>query len=266
MSDLFNNSYKSKIVKINSSERKNTNQSSGDFTVNFQNTTEGLRAVLGIQLISISLPHTFYNIYKCNFYYTVNNVDRTLHIPDGQYTIDEFMDKFVTLWNLHESVNMVYTPTNQANPTLHPTTYKLALDFKKQISFTTSTTNKVAQVFGFGHGGVTKTTDANGLISPPYMIDLLQISSVFIHSPELSGGSAHPNLDGLSDLLCVVPLNEPFGSSVYREVKSGSASLIRYDSPRTFTSINIKIKDKNNIVLDTHGTDMSLVLKAYYIP
>ena len=63
-----------------------------------------------------------------------------------------------------------------------------------------------------------------------------------------------------------VNLNVPFGSNVFHQAQSGSSSLIKYDSPQTFINIKIQMRDKRHRVLDTHGSDWSIVFKAYYLP
>jgi len=269
MTEIITKKYRSSLIKICASDEKyNTGNGTSSITVGFNTQLEGLRKVLAIQIISVSVNHTFYNTKDCKFLYTIGGVDKTLTITDGNYTIDTFMTEFAARWLAAEGVAIVYTPTTGAAPSLDPNTLKMTIDLNtaSAVSFTSTLDNKVASILGFGINSDAFVTDGTGNIVSPHMVNLLSVDQVMIHSPDLSSHPIVPNIDSHADFIISVNLNVAFGSNCYREVQSGSSSLIKYNTPRTFTSLRFSLRDKYHRLLDTNGSDWSVIFKTYYLP
>lgn len=269
MTEILTNKYKSGLVKVCASDAKyDSGNETSSIRVNFNSQLEGLRNVTAIQIISVSINHTFYNVKDCKFLYTIGGIDKTLIFTDGNYTIDSFMATFDALWFAQNGVNIVYTPTTGAVPSLDPNTLKLNLNLNtaSAVSFTSSLDNKIAAILGFGISSKNHVTSATGAITSPHIVNLLSVDQVMIHSPELSSKSIVPNINTPADYIISVNLNVPFGSNCFHEVTSGSSSLLKYSTPQTFTTLSFSIRDKYHKLLDTNGSDWSIVFKTYYFP
>ncbi len=269
MTEILTNKYKSSLIKICASDAKyDSGNETSTVRIGLNSQLEGLRNVTAIQIISVSINHTFYNVKDCKFLYTIGGVDKTLNFTDGNYTIDTFMAEFAVLWLAAEGVNIVYTPTTGGTPSLNPNTLKLALNLNtaSAVSFTSSLDNKLAAILGYGISGKTYVTNGTGALTSPHMVNLLSVDQVMIHSPELSSKSIVPNIDTHADFIISVNLNVPFGSNCFHEVTSGSSSLLKYSTPQTFTTLSLSIRDKYHKLLDTNGSDWTIIFKAYYFP
>jgi len=268
MTEILTKTYRSSLIKICASDAKySSGNGTSEIHIGFNTQLEGLRNVLAIQIISVSINHTFYNVRNCKFNYTIGGVNKVLSFTDGNYTIDTFMTEFAVLWLAQEGVNIVYTPTTGAAPSLNPNTLRLSLDLNtaSAVSFTSTLDNKIASILGFGIDNEAFVTDGTGNILAPHMVNLLAVDQVMIHSPELSSHAIVPNINSHADFIISVNLNVPFGSNCYREVQSGSSSLLKYNSPQTFTGLRFSLRDKYHKLLDTNGSDWSIIFKSYYL-
>ncbi len=268
MSEILETKYASSMVRVSSHDRNFNikNESSSSFTVNVPSNTEQLKNVLAVQPLSVKLPNLFYNCYNSIFKFSINTVDYSISVPDGQYTIDSFMNEFVSAYNTATGNTMTYNSTSSATPDLDPITFKLDLDFASlsAITFTASADNNIAQKLGFSYDDTVYTSSATGVITSPYPVDLSGPDAVYIHSIQMSNGVHDMDTSGDIHVITAIPLDKPFGQTCFWQNSSASSHLIKFYSPRNITNISMNLRDNRGRLLDIQGADWTIILKVYY--
>ena len=113
--DLLQNEFNSKLIRISAHDRdfSRVNESNSQFEINLPSNTRGMRDVIASVPISFHCTNLFYNVKDAQFLFN-DGADQVVTVPDGQYTIDEFMDAFVASYNTVTGLAMVYLPTTRS--------------------------------------------------------------------------------------------------------------------------------------------------------
>jgi len=258
------NARREKLLQINSHDRVNKSSTQASFSVSLGK-DEHINSVRGICVKDVQMINSFYNINKNNntFYYDrgVEFPEQVIVLEPGQYNITSFIDAMVAAF-LANGIPMLLVD--------NPLTHKLEFSSFPAISYyktlADGSLNPMHKVLGIrvgkGRLNIQETYTAEGLH------DLSGLKSIYILSDTLSGGYCNCSRDGGSrmSLLDVIPVKQPFGGIIHRNPGSFEVDTRSYDNilSNNLSSISIELRDSENNLLDTNGTDIVIVLKIFY--
>lgn len=270
MSDLFDSQIRTATWRISSHDRTDLNDNTSVFSVDIPHSTTSFRNVLGIQLLTATIPTSFYNIDSysvtsedpvLSFYYNGALID--LVIPRGQYIIQtERVAPFA-------SNDLLTVIENEFNA-VTGSTISWSYDSVKNLLTLTHASNNLEiksenldlniwEKLGFQkpQGPATSlTADTLPNISGP--------QELFIHVSQLSNNVVDLDSDNGISLIGNVFINSPFGSTNHYQIGSSMANLIRYDTKRYIDSLDVRIRDSRGRLVNLNGQDFTMLLRAYY--
>lgn len=183
---------------------------SGRFTL-FENIIASEDEVLGVSLVSATIPNSFYNLSnnnqnnKLKFKETGDTDFIILTIPSGSYDILELSSKIKELLEANSTNNLTYTFTyDEVNNTLNiknsnPTVYNTTFDFTIE--------NSCRRFLGFKSQEISITT-TNGITSDR-AVDITDTrNSIYIRLPNLSNSKVMESSSGkFSNIIAQVPVS-----------------------------------------------------------
>lgn len=183
---------------------------SGRFTL-FENIIASEDEVLGVSLVSATIPNSFYNLSnnnqnnKLKFKETGDTDFIILTIPSGSYDILELSSKIKELLEANSTNNLTYTFTyDEVNNTLNiknsnPTVYNTTFDFTIE--------NSCRRFLGFKSQEISITT-TNG-INSDRAVDITDTrNSIYIRLPNLSNSKVMESSSGkFSNIIAQVPVS-----------------------------------------------------------
>lgn len=205
-------------------------------------------------LLSAEIPVSFYNINVNNqvLYYTINNIQYNLTIPEGNYNATNFITEFQTQFN-----NGGHTHT-------------IVLTFSKitgKLTFTksgiydvifNSINSTLYEVLGF-------LKDENYTISStytaPHLLNLLGVKKIKIKT-NLSLHNYDSNGHTSGNLLHTLSVNKPSYSLI--DYQNNHLGLNRIFN-KIINEIHIEMRDENNNLIDFNNTywTLTLILNIY---
>ena len=249
------------LCKITSFNKVGANDTTDDFSVNFEN-HRSLHQIVRIVVKSVDIPNVFYNINS--FGYNVDNLGnntyrwidnasvlQTVVLPVGQYNLVEFLTALHLLLPDHSYA-------------LDPITKKMIGTAPATIRFLNRADgNLMAVALGIRTTSVVPTLTYSSQDMP----QLEGIESVYI----LSNTAGQSNLlspdSNTFPLLLHVPLTVPFGAIehyVSPQDKLDSITYPNYSNGISFRKLDIKVVDKYGHRLDLGGLDINIILKIYH--
>lgn len=182
---------------------------SGRFNL-FENIIASDDEVLGVSLISATIPNSFFNLSnnnknnKLKFKETGDTDFQTLTIPSGSYDILELSDKIKELLENNSTNNLLYTftyneITNELNiKNNNPTIYNTTFDFTIEDS--------CRRFLGFKSQEITIDT-TNGITSDRGVDITDTRNSIYIRLPNLSNNKVMESSSGkFSNVIAQVPV------------------------------------------------------------
>ena len=207
-----------------------------------------------VSLYSAEIPCSFYNININNnvLQYTVESVQYSLTIPEGNYNSTTFSAAFKT----------------QFEAETHAKTITLAIDrLTGLLTFSISaftlaflyTNSSMYEVLGFDDETNYSFSDS---LTAPHMANLLGVKKIKILSNALAhGGIDSASMSGSSLLHTLSVDKAAFQLLTYQNPSSHFAKLKR----KTISEIDIQLRDENNDLLDMNNIywDLSILLNIY---
>lgn len=182
---------------------------SGRFNL-FENIIASDDEVLGVSLISATIPNSFYNLSnnnknnKLKFKETGDTDFQTITIPSGSYDILELSDKVKELLEANSTNSLLYTFTyDEINNTLNiknnnPTIYNTTFDFTIEDS--------CRRFLGFKSQEIT-INSTNGITSDRGVDITDTRNSIYIRLPNLSNNKVMESSSGkFSNVIAQVPV------------------------------------------------------------
>ena len=182
---------------------------SGRFNL-FENIIASDDEVLGVSLVSATIPNSFYNLSnnnknnKLKFKETGDTDFQTITIPSGSYDILELSDKVKELLEANSTNSLLYTFTyDEINNTLNiknnnPTTYNTTFDFTIEDS--------CRRFLGFKSQEIT-INSTNGITSDRGVDITDTRNSIYIRLPNLSNNKVMESSSGkFSNVIAQVPV------------------------------------------------------------
>ena len=247
----------SKLVQINSKDRVSPDTTTAsDFRVNLGNDGR-ISSVKAISVKEIQFVNSFTNINVNNnkLYYTTGGVEDFVEVSPGQYTFDELSPVLIAAFG---AKSITFTTG------IGDTTKRLTFTSTPAISYNKykldGSKNPMARVLGIASADV---VEYNALVATS-LPDLSGIKSVYVCSPQLSGGQFISS-NTLGSVLDVVPVTVPFGSFVSHSGEAGGSDSHVYanELQNNLSTIDIQLRDEDNQLLDCNGTEFVCILKIY---
>lgn len=236
-----------RLLRISSKDRAIQSSSKYDFT--FPTNDYDLHQVNQIMLKSAIIPNTQYNINTNNnsFVYRIAGVLQTpIVFPVGQYELDSFIVGFNELSTVIGMTLVQNTLTK-----------KLQFTTTTAIEYLTIELNPIARVLGIHttSDGDVLTHNADGLP------DLIGLRHLYISSSALSNNTSMITEDKQKiNVFADIPIDVPFGGLQIVDNNSRTLDYSYFNSHKNISSIDIKLLDEYNNLVDLNGHDFILVL------
>lgn len=251
MSNASNPVY-NKLLRINSADRSPNSNSTTDFIVNYPN-VQVLAKIVSVVIKHVSFPNVFYNITTKNNvlkYEVVSGVVQTITVPVGNYEIQNLLDALTPSLGAitQDPLTLLLTFTaSGASP--------LKINSKAEGS-------TLSPFIGILESTILNTSPFTALFVPK----LQGVQHVHIASKFLSKGNnfIDANLKQELPIVGMIPNMVPFGAIVHYETTHEELDVINYESEVSLQSIDIKLYDGENNLLDLKGQDINIILKIYY--
>lgn len=270
--DLHDSSIRSKIWRISAHDRVDLNQNTSAFSIDVPSLVESFQNVLAIQMISASIPSSFYNVDTFDldenkdptleFYYNGGLV--VLTIPRGQYIVQsERVAPFATN-DLLSTIETQFNTVTGSNITFSYDPIKTKLS----VSHATNTLeikqdnldNNLWYKLGF-----LKTQGPSTTLVADSLPNLSGVQQLFIHINQLSNNSIDLDKENGISLIGSVLVTAPYGSNNNYEIKSSMANLLKYNNPRNISFLDIRLRDSRGRLINLNGQDWTVVIKSYYV-
>jgi len=233
----------SNLIYVNS--RNRSYGSSDNFTVTW---SEDI-AMTWVQILSIIMPNTLYNVNSNHNRLTIIEGSNTVSvpIPVGIYNISSLLIGVATELTNDATLTGTYTCT------LDPTTQKVVIS--SSVNFTVQPNVGLAEMLGF-----TSATSQAGSQSAPDIYDLsIYTRDIYVELRNLPLYS-HFGADSYRSIIGRVPLTDTsFGSIVYKDFTSEN-QMIKFDEKVYINSLDIALIDFEGNPIQLNGVDWSLEL------
>jgi hypothetical protein len=235
----------SKLLYITSAHR-GLSQSNTDFSVNFQN-AERIQNVKHIALKSVTVPNLFGNISNYNnivFFKTDATTIVTASVPPRQYTAAQLSQALVSA--IGPLTALSFSPDSRFQFTCSSPIQILA----------SSTISKVL--------GIVQDTVFDTSFMADHQPNMAGVSKVFVHASFAENNMIRS--DGRSSNCFEVCDMESIAYGQVSHLESNSLALthIAFDTPVSFHSVRISLRDEDGRILDLpENFDFSMVLRIY---
>lgn len=251
-----------KYIRIDSSDRNPAyaGQNNSNFTVDLKETYLTQR-VVSIRPYQAWVPNVFYNIRSSQG--IINNAIQldengvgvaNITIPEGQYTITEFITALTAAINAALTASVVAI-------TIDPASKKLIFTFVgNTIAFDADITavNNMMPVIGLASD---KAYAAVQTMDYPY--NLRGYDMVYIHSKTIGKGNLIDGDSGLISTIASVSFdNAEFGSMGYYQATYKDIDEISFTDPIDMSVVEIKLRDNKGNILDIGLDDMTIILRV----
>ena len=247
-------SIQSSLLVVNSKERTTDSKS----TSNFEYAIGQSLTVKQIDIKSISIPVTQYNITSGNNFFDVliSNPTPAVHTftaTVGQYTLAQITTEIELFFsNLATTVTLIQNPI----------TYKIQLTSSNPIQFLHPTPRQLLTTLGLTDSAIPNT--AQTVIDFNVIPSLYGLFNYYILTKVLSQGSNGLFNSGIQQALQTnIPIDVPFGFVQRYEPTVIETNSIVFAKPVNIQFIDIKIVDVNLNEVDLNGSNIELVYKLY---
>lgn len=217
----------SKLIIIDTAHK--ISGTTSNFVVDLNNST--LRNVRSVSLVALRTINSQPNVatgVNDVISYNYNGVDKTIVIPEGQYSITEFIDYINGAQSdftvgLNDLVSKL-----EWQSAGFPLTIKKDTVSDELIGVTEDLVDSV--------GGAVMTSQ--------HVPDLSGLSIIHVSSPELAGGNSIISDGSHGDIFSSIPVNAQYGFPiVYTSETSDQSDNIRYKTPTDINKITIRLTD-----------------------
>jgi len=273
MTDLHDNSIRTGILRISSHDRLDPNDTTTAFSVDVPSGVDSFRNVIAIQLLSATVPTSFYNIDtydlsrsdpKLEFYY--NGVLTSITIPRGQYII--VTDRTASPFPSNDLLTVIQNEFNSvtgSNVTWSYDTVKNLLTLTHATNTLEIKQDNLTDINIWEKLGFQRPQGAGLSLTANTLPNISGAQELFIHVNQLSNNVIDLDRENGISLIGNCFINNPFGSTNHYEIKSSAANLIKYPTDRTITFLDVRIRDSRGRLIDLNDQDFTFMIKSYYI-
>lgn len=212
-------------------------------------------------LLSCEIPVSFYNININNqiLIYTINGIEYTLIVSEGNYNAISFMNAFTSQFNADTHGHTISISFNKITGKLTITKTLGIYD----IIFKSSGSS-MYEVLGLLEDVDYTITTA---LTAPYMLNLLGVKKLKIFSNSISLQNYDSNGHTSGSLLQTISVDVPsYSLLVYQNNHLALSRVLN----KTINEIHIEIRDENHKLIDFNSVfwDLTIVLNIYrkFIP
>ena len=249
--------HSSVVVRINSRDRTNQNDSTTNFKVSLGKEISD-HSVKRVVLRSLNMPNFQYNVNSNNNRIQIESgTDGVVQIQvaEGQYKTSELITLLEGLFNASFTNNLTITQ-NSINQLL-----TFSIDNGDTIRlFQPDSTNNTLNT----NLGITTTTALASTHDGNRMVRLNGLTLCHVESSELANSNYHSDQRNENFLATVQVVNE-FGTYLYYEPSFSEINSINYPSHRKFHSIDIRLLDQDLNVIDIHNYNVEIEIIFYYL-
>jgi hypothetical protein len=247
-----------KRIIINSKDRDyNLSRSSSDFIVNLNNFI--LQNVSRVSVESVTITNVIYNVpANTNIYWQEGIgpiINRTL--PEGSYTLTEFMDE------LKLQLNSI--GSNTFDVTQDVVTKKVIIT-NPSVFYTIYSYSTINPILGLptNINSVSLSVGPDFILNCPYLPNLGAEDLLYVHSRAISEFNSVTTSASSSSILTYISFHETaFGSTSTRFNNDLQLELINYTVPRDLTTVDVKVRNAKGEIVNLQNTDVIVVLKFY---
>ena len=271
--DLHDSSIKTSIWRVSSHDRTDSNDNTSAFSIDVPASVESFKNVLAIQLLSASVPSSFYNIDSYNtleqdvtleFYY--NGVFTSLTIPRGQYII--VTDRTASPFPANDLLSVIETQFASVTGSAITWSYNTVTN-KLSIIHATNTLEikqtNLDDVNLWDKLGFLKPQGAATTLTADTIPNISGVQQIFIHVSQLSNNSVDLDTQNGISLIGGVLVTAPFGGNNNYEIKSSMANLIKYTTQRNIDFLDIRLRDSRGRLININNQDWTMMIRSYYI-
>jgi hypothetical protein len=251
--------YKYKLLRCSSENKINSADTNTDFEVDISKITHpATDRCIGVSLIEVAFDNFFYNIRTgINDVFSLQESGQTrvdITFLEGFYSYADIEAKLETDINTNLASGTVVISQDSYNKkivlTFTGTTAKVLVD----------ATSTMSNTLGF----FTSTANFSASITADYIFKLSGVQHAYIDCKEFSHGhlidSATSNR---RDTVSVIPVNQPFGSTVFFSNPNQNSRII-WDHPRNFTVLRFKLTNALGQTLDLQKSNLKMIFALLY--
>jgi hypothetical protein len=273
MADLHDDSIKTGLVRVSAHDRTDLNDNTSVFSVDIPSGVESFRNVIAIQLISATIPTSFYNIdtYDLSrtdptleFWY--NGVPITLDIPRGQYII--VTDRTAAPFPANDLLTVIEDEFAAVTGSAITWSY----DSVKNLLSLTHATNtleikqeNLTDINIWDKLGFQDIQGPSLSITGDTLPNISGAQELFIHVNQLANNTIDLDKENGISLIGNVFVDSPFGSTNHYDINSSAANLIKYRTQRTVDTLSVRVRDSRGRLIDLNQQDWTMIIKSYYI-
>lgn len=238
-----------KYLLIDSADR--SSGTSTDFKVQINPPINGINK---IELFSISMPNTAYNINESNnFIYFTEDIDIAQELFPGNYNINTLLEAIGSRMTTASNVESTYVAT------YNPTTMKITVTSggNWKFNFGNQITNSIASILGYANvtpGSLSDHWEAENVVQlhKPlvYFIDIAQLP--------VSCKSTN------TDFATFAITSTTVGSQIEYFHQNERYPIIETYNHQNVYELSIKVKSRGNRIVDLNGAEWSLQLRLHY--
>jgi hypothetical protein len=264
-----------KILVTFSSKNKNSqNDTDSDFKTSFTQARE-LNNVVSCKVQNVVFTNTVYNINENNNLFIYEKLGGTgilgVQVEPGQYSITELLTAIEAgmAANLDTVTASFSVNSKTSKISLVSSNFPLKLAKNYPIISLYSTLNEQLGLGDFADvPGYTTTYDF------PNVFDISGLDVLTICSNVLT---SHGSIDNFrdkntgqsvrtrSDVIKTIPVTAAFGFKLNYENTNDFPDVV-YDRPKSITSIDIQLRDRDGQIINTNGADVFICLEVEFLP
>lgn len=273
MSDLHDSSIRTSLVRVSAHDRTDLKDSTSVFSVDIPSGVECLTNVLAIQLISATIPTSFYNIDtynlsrtdpKLEFYYNGGFISLT--IPRGQYII--VSDRTTIPMPANDLLTVIETQFLAETGSTITWSFDAVTNKLSIIHASNTLEIKQNNLLDFNIWeklGFQKAQGASLTLTGNTLPNISGPQELFLHVNQLSNNTIDLDSENGISLIGNVFIDSPFGSTNHYQIASSTANLIKYSTHRTISFLDVRVRDSRGRLIDLNDQDFTFIIRSYYI-
>lgn len=271
--DLHDSSIKTGLWRVSSHDRTDHKDNTSSFSVDIPSSVESFKNVLAIQLLSASIPSSFYNVdsyntleedVKLEFYY--NGVFTSLTIPRGQYQI--ITDRTTSPFPSNDLLTVIENEFNAVTGSNVTWSYDVVTN-KLTLTHATNTLEikegNLEDVNLWDKLGFLKVQGPATSLEADSIPNISGAQQIFIHVSQLANNTVDLDAENGISLIGGVLVTAPFGGNNNYEIKSSMANLIKYTTQRNIDFLDIRLRDSRGRLINLNNQDWTMLIRSYYV-
>ncbi len=255
-------SYKSRYIRISSSNRSNPGSSNSDFTVVFPSEGGIVDSIAACYIKSAYCPNVFNNVQSFNNLLVISDSTFTYNVfvPVGQYSIVTFITALTTAINAEIAPNtVIITQSPQEN-----LIFTFSAGTPYQFYYPQST---ISAQIGLTGNAFDTTPNVVTMQSIP---NLIGVNAVYINSRAIATSMTIDSTNATS-VIEILNINSAYGQTAYSNYESdfNYIQYEPYEPQKSFRNIDIQLTDGDGNILEWAGGvntnfNFEMILKIYY--